>query len=299
MAGKMSRHLPCPLVMRNFLIIPIFLVFFFLLDGCASRKELVGLQYDVNRLRRQVVHLGNNIRRESDKKIARVDSDLKESIGPVRKSQADINVRLDSLQTQLQSLKGKIEECRYLLGQQTKENASLKKRYESKLEKRLLILEGFFISEGTPSSGKIPTEGKSPGEEKGKAKSKKPTSKELYSKAYDDFKKGDIKAARIGFRKYLRLFPNTDYSDNAQYWLGEFFFVEKKYKEAILEFDEVIRKYPKGNKVPPALLKQGLAFYRLGDKTSAKLILQKVVKKYPRSNQAKIARKELKKLPDM
>lgn len=298
MAGNIFRRLSCPSLIPFLLPISVSLVF--LLGSCASRKEVVRLQHDINRLKSQVVNLRKDNEKkagEIENKIAVVESNIKESIRPVRKNQADISARLDEMQTQIQSLKGKIEEYQYLLDQQNRENISLKKISESEFEKRLRFLEGFFISEGVPSTVGKPPKGKSPGENKKKtARNKKPTSKELYSKAYKDFKNGDIKAARRGFRKYLKLFPNTVYSDNAQYWLGESFFMEKKYGEAILEFEEVIRKYPEGNKVPNALLKQGLAFYRLGDKTSARLLLQKVVKKYPGSHQAKIAKRELKKL---
>jgi TolA-binding protein len=54
-----------------------------------------------------------------------------------------------------------------------------------------------------------------------------------------------------------------------------------------------VKNFPKGNKVPYALLKQGLSFLNLGDKASARLILQQVIKKYPNTNQARIARAKL------
>jgi TolA-binding protein len=55
----------------------------------------------------------------------------------------------------------------------------------------------------------------------------------------------------------------------------------------------VIEKYPKGNKVPAALLKQGLAFQNLGDTSNSRLILMELVKKYPESNEAKISQRKL------
>ena len=348
------------------MLISVSLIFF--LNGCASKKDVVSLQYDlnssneqinslikdikrdieqsrelfkandkkmseieissnrqVNSLNEQVNSLMKDIKRDieqsrelfkaNDKKmreiedrIPRIEGNIKESISPVRRNQADASARLDNLQIRIQSLGGKIEEYGYLLDKQNRENTSLKEGYESEiktieaklseLEKRLLFLEGFFISEVTPSTEEASyKEGTSKQSgDKEITEPKKPTNEELYQKAYNDFKKGDMNTARIGFRKYLRAFPNTDYSDNAQYWIGESFFVEKKYREAILEFEDVLRKYPNGNKVPGALLKQGLAFYRLGDKNSARLLLQKVIKDHPGSNEAKIAKKELKRL---
>jgi len=60
-----------------------------------------------------------------------------------------------------------------------------------------------------------------------------------------------------------------------------------------LEYEKVVKNYSSGNKVPYALLKQGLSFLNLGDKTSAKLLLQQVIKDYPNTNQARIARSKL------
>lgn len=318
-------------------MVSVSLVFF--LNGCASKKDVVGIQYDLNSLNAQISGLRKDIKRDTEQslnllkkneekireiedritgfkgnikeiedRITGLEGNIKESISPVRKNQADASARLDNLQVQIRSLGGKIEEYGYLLAKQNRENTSLKKEYESEtktieaklsgLEKRLLFLEGFLVSESASSTGETPSkEGTSEqSEEKEATETKRPTSEELYQKAYDDFKKGDINTARTGFRKYLRVFPNDNYSDNAQYWIAESFFIEKKYREAILEFEEVLRKYPKGNKAPSALLKQGLAFYMLGDKNSAMLLFQKVIKDHPGSNEAKIAKKELEKL---
>jgi TolA-binding protein len=56
----------------------------------------------------------------------------------------------------------------------------------------------------------------------------------------------------------------------------------------------VLQQYPKGDKVPAALLKQGFAFLNLGDRVDAKLLLQKVIQDYPQSPQAEIAARKLK-----
>ena len=64
-------------------------------------------------------------------------------------------------------------------------------------------------------------------------------------------------------------------------------------KKAILEYDNVTKKFPNSNKVPHALLKQGFSFLSLGDKASARLLLQQVIKDYPNTNQAKTARAKL------
>ena len=92
------------------------------------------------------------------------------------------------------------------------------------------------------------------------------------------------------------LYPKSDLADNAQFWIGECHMSLEQYEQAILAYQEVIKKHPKGNKVPNAMLRQAVAFAEIKDKTSAKLLLKKVIKEYPNSSEAQIARAKLKTL---
>ena len=77
------------------------------------------------------------------------------------------------------------------------------------------------------------------------------------------------------------------------YWVGEAFFGEKKYENAILQFQEVVQNHRSHPKAAAALLKQGLAFRALGDDKNARVILQQVVERYPNSDEAKKAKERL------
>jgi TolA-binding protein len=59
----------------------------------------------------------------------------------------------------------------------------------------------------------------------------------------------------------------------------------------------VIEKYPKGNKVPAAYLKQGLSFFKLGENANAKLVLNELIKRFPESSEADAARQHVKQIP--
>ena len=85
------------------------------------------------------------------------------------------------------------------------------------------------------------------------------------------------------FENFLKKYPKSRIAANAQYWLAESHFGLKEYDKAIVEFDEVRRRYPQSDKVPAALLRQGFAFAELGEKLNARLVLQEVVEKYPQS----------------
>ncbi|MDY6857152.1 MAG: tol-pal system protein YbgF [Thermodesulfobacteriota bacterium] len=265
--------------------------------GCATKNEVIRVERDQRMIKRELRALIDEVTRFS-KQTQKTMEEIDKSLRPLKKGLADTDAVIDNLRFEFQSLRGKAEEIEYSIDEKSKEGTSLKAGYVSELkdvhtklsqlEARLFIVEGFIASKNISSQKS---------EQKDTTDAKKPKSMEqMYYEAYDDFKKGNIEKARIGFREFLQKFPKSEYSDNAQYWIGESFFIEKKYREAILEYEEVISRYSKGNKVPSALLKQGLAFYRLKDNTSAKLLLQKVTKEYPESSEAEIAKKELKKL---
>ena len=100
---------------------------------------------------------------------------------------------------------------------------------------------------------------------------------------------------RNGLQRFLRDHPKHELTVNAVYWIGEAYYGEKQYDKAILQFQDVIQKFPKHTKAASALLKQGLAFGVLGDKATERAQLQKVVETYPKSPEAKKAKALLKK----
>src|SRR5262249_22045000 len=102
-----------------------------------------------------------------------------------------------------------------------------------------------------------------------------------YQAAYSDLLAGRYNLARESFREYLRRFPDAEVSDNAQYWLGECDFATGDFAGAIAEFQKVATSYPKGDKVPAALLKTGICYARLKNVDEAKRYYQKVIQKYP------------------
>ncbi|MDY0211893.1 MAG: tol-pal system protein YbgF [Desulfuromonadaceae bacterium] len=103
----------------------------------------------------------------------------------------------------------------------------------------------------------------------------------------------NFSAAREKFISFVEKYPEHELAVNAMYWIGETLYGNKKYENAILQFQDVIQMYPQHSKIPAALLKQGLSFYELGDTRNAKIILQKVQDKYPTSPEAQIAQQRL------
>lgn len=114
-----------------------------------------------------------------------------------------------------------------------------------------------------------------------------------YRAAVDLVRGGKYEESIAALRAFLEHFPRHDYADNAQYWLGEAFYAQKDYAHALIEFRATIETYPRGNKVPDALLKVGYCYQALGKTDKAHAILEQVVNLYPKTEPAALATKRL------
>jgi len=118
-----------------------------------------------------------------------------------------------------------------------------------------------------------------------------------YRAAVDLVKAGKHVEAQAALHAFLKAYPRHDYADNAQYWLGEDFYAQKDFTHALAEFRATIETYPRGNKVPDALLKVGYCYQALGQSDKARAVLEQVVSLYPKSEPASLASKRLAEVP--
>ena len=243
-----------------------------LLVGCATTKDVEHLQGQIGDLQQKV-----------DILRGRVTSEMQQNWVNFETSQGE-------LRQDIKILRANIEEDRQFLNKIANDLETLKKEYEAKgsLVVREKGGEGalapFPTTAATAPAGPIATPKEEP----------KDDMEGVYQKAFGTFKKGEYPNALKQFEAFLITYPQSEYADNAQYWIGECYYQQGDYEKAIVEYEKVIKKYPKGDKVPSALLKQGFSFLDLGDRADAKLIFNKIVKDYPQSPQAEIAVKKLK-----
>jgi len=120
-----------------------------------------------------------------------------------------------------------------------------------------------------------------------------PAPRELYSQAYADFARGNYDLAIQGFTEYMKNYPDTDFTDNAQYWIGECLYGKKEYAEAIEAWNTLFRDFEDSDKVPDGRVKKGMALERLGRRSQALVEYRYVVDRYPASPAARIARERL------
>jgi tol-pal system protein YbgF len=116
---------------------------------------------------------------------------------------------------------------------------------------------------------------------------------DLYRSALDSFTQENFQGAVLEFEEFVANHPDHDLADNAQYWIGECYYAQKKFEQAVIEFGRVEKYYSAGNKAAAALLKKGLALKELGRDQEARAVLEDVIGKYPASDEAEVSGKRL------
>jgi tol-pal system protein YbgF len=117
--------------------------------------------------------------------------------------------------------------------------------------------------------------------------------KAAYDQAFQALKELRYADAAEEFQSFLDRFPNSEYSDNAQYWLGESYYVTRNYDIALKAFQDLLDNYPDSTKAPDALLKIGYTHYELEQWDSARAALTQVQELYPDSTLSRLAENRL------
>jgi len=267
-----------------------------LLAGCASRQDLKRVQDDLGRM---VSVQANDIEalKQENAALRKALEGSQEAIEALRKTQAESNADMTGPKERIQQLNGRTEELQKDLAALRKTTQSKDEDIAEKLSRatfKINFVENFLGIGKKDAAVEAAEKGNRSANGRHKdVLNEKSERESLYAAAYETFKEGKYEKARTEFQNFLKLHPRMEYSGNAQFWIGECYYNEQQYEKAILEYEKVVTNFPEGNKVPYALLKQGLSFQQLGDKTSARLFLQQVIRDYPNTNQARVARAKL------
>jgi tol-pal system protein YbgF len=257
-------------------------------SGCISTSDFAAMQRQVAELQDELA----NVKRTSAGKeeVQGVNARIVEQTETLLKSNATLVSKVNEIDERVQNTQGSIEQSNYRMDQLAQQLAQVKRDVDD-LRARITALQTTpapATPVTTPSSSELtvpaapPTPGGDP--------------MQTYQAAYRDYQRGNYDLAIEGFREFVQDNANSDMADNAAYWIGESLFSQKKYREAIAQFDSVVTRYPRSDKVPGALLKKGYAYISLGERAQGIVQLQYVVHEHPKSQEASLARQKLKQL---
>lgn len=250
------------------------------LVGCAADRDLAIMRNDMERMNRQLLQM------QVSQEVAQTRP--REFEGD-RRTIADLKAGLEEVKQQLSVLTERLDAS------------------DHQLSRRLNALEARLTPGSSPPptspssrpptadqnpSSSLPT-GQPPGSTPSAGAPSSAEAKRLYQAALSDYQRGKFDLAAQGFRSYVEQSPRGDVADTAQYYLGESLYSAKDYRNAIAEFERLVRDFPQSPQVPSALLKTGYAYYELKDGVQGRRALRTLIENYPTSKEAKLAEERL------
>jgi tol-pal system protein YbgF len=109
------------------------------------------------------------------------------------------------------------------------------------------------------------------------------TPEKLYELSYESLLRKRYGEAEAGFRTFVQKHPEHDLAGNAEFWLGETYYVQSNYKAAAQAFLTGYQAYPKNRKAPDSLLKLGMSLTQLGQKDQACAAFATIDAKFPKA----------------
>ncbi|WP_148254013.1 tol-pal system protein YbgF [Aidingimonas lacisalsi] len=198
--------------------------------------------------------------------------------------------QLDEQQDQIRQLRGQLEELRHQLEQ---ERQLSRERYLD-LEERLRS-----ISESGNGTPRVDTQSAQDvaagGSEDDSADNE---AQSAYQEAFQHVQSREFPTAIEAFERFVGTYPDSRYTANSYYWLGELYSAESQLDEAATAFRRVIDDFSDSSKVPDAMYKLGLLQIRQGETSGGRELLTRTRDEYPDSTAAELANEFLKQNTD-
>jgi tol-pal system protein YbgF len=239
--------------------------------------------------------------------LAGVSAVASEGAAPMDdQASADLRVRLTALEDSVRRIEGQTDEILRLVQRLEEANqraaADMEFRFQA-LEARAhqqqnatsdepLVIGRIAAPEPVMGDGEVmPTEGPLVGEQADlipEATVNEPLADpdKLYDRGLASLRAGKYAAARKDFLDLLKDYPKHKRAGNAQYWLGESYYVERDFKQAAQAFLNGYTTYSTSDKAPDSLLKLAMSLSALEQKTAACDAFADLLVKFPNASSA-------------
>ena len=266
-----------------------------LASGCISTSDFEAAQRQIGELQEELASIKRTA--SSKEEVQNVNVRIAEQTEQLLRSNATLVTKVSAIEERLQTTQGSVEEGTHRTDQLAQQLA----RAQRDLDDVKALIAQMQTAPPVPAT---PADATTPGTTAPSSSQvtvpASPVSSadpmDTYQAAYRDYQRGNYDLSIEGFRDFLSTNKVADLADNAEYWIGESLFSQKKYREAIEQFDTVVTKYPRSDKVPGALLKKGYAYINIGERAQGIVQLQYVLHEHPRSQEAGLARQKLRAL---
>jgi len=262
-----------------------------LATGCVTPQDIEGLNAQLADIQRQVLQIQKQApsKEEVSSQVSNLGASVGRQMESLLKTEADMQVKLQDLSSQIDELQAKLEDTNYRLAQLSQQIAATNQELKS-----FRSLPPAVPPEGTIGGDPQQQPVQPPPQQNPAGGGADPQT--LYNSAYNDYLKGSYDLAMREFQEYLANFPTTELADNATYWIGECYYRQRRFRQAVEQFDTVLERYSRSDKVAAATLKKGYALLELGERSQGVVQLRHVIKQYPNSDEANLARQRLREI---
>jgi len=215
-------------------------------------------------------------------------SDVPVNIEGINQTMVDLLRQMKIMQQELKQLRGEIEVHSYLL--ENLKNRQSESNYSDPEQNNVVV------TTPKPPSPVSPPISPAPRSVVINPDAIHPAEQGAYDNAFSLLRSGGYEDAVKGFRDFLEQYPQSSLAPNSQYWIGESYYVTRRFREAQAEFQLMIDNYPNAAKTPDALLKIGYIQHELNQSNEARASLESVIERFPQSTAAKLASSRLEKM---
>lgn len=197
-------------------------------------------------------------------------SDLRKLSSELGRLNANLGSKLSDLQADLNRIRGKIEVMEFQMQKTVRDMDSIKDFVDDRFNTSLSGLPT-----GTPKDKQA-----------------------QYDFALRMLRSGKTREARTIFRHFINQNPKDELADEAQFYIGESYFLEKKWAQAIKEYKSVESTYPKGNILGKAIMRLAEAALRMNQCATARTVYLYFASTYRKRfpEEAKKAKEKAKKM---
>lgn len=270
------------------------------LPATAANREHQQMMADLRMLQEQSQQLQLMLTSLADS-LRALNGRLDDQATTTRKAFADQKLLIDNVNSDLRVVREKLDDQGVRVNSLSQEMQAMRDALNRLPAQLAPVMTMSMDGTGVPgdgtnpmpgdTTGGVPTSPVGPPPPAGPAGGLSP--QRMFDTAQADYAAGQWSLAIAGFEQYIRTFGNTDRADDAQFYIGESYQLDSKFKEAVAAYDKVIADYPAGDRVPQALYKRGVALSLLGDNDRARESFQQVIRNYPNSEVAVLARQVL------
>ena len=282
-----------------------------LLGACASKGDMETLQNQAYRDRQESRKTIQRLEEDLAKSQEALRDDIQKSTSPVQARQANTWAELEALRVQVAKQQEKLETLTMKFNALTNaqgEGPSLVDTVRDVQNIKIALQSQFGLEfdsavpaapadagQAAADTGKTKAEAAAakPAEQ-AKAEAKANTADALYAKAEAAFRAKKYEVARQYYSEFATAFKKHPNASQAIFWVGECAYNLQDYGKAVLAYQEVIEKYPRSTKYKPAVLKQGMAFFKIGKDKAGRAVLQDLIDRFPKDPESIRAKQVLK-----